>query len=71
MYFSVQLMIDLPLGYRQQPRPVLAQEDLSGADAVEVHPGRAELEGSVQELRGTSQTKGCEASHAVADLEVC
>ena len=38
MYFSVQLMIDLPLGYRQQPSPVHVQGDLGDADAVGVDP---------------------------------
>ena len=32
VYFSVQLFIDLPLGYRQQPHPVHAQGDLGVAD---------------------------------------
>ena len=57
MYFSVQLIIDLLLGYRLQPSPVHAQEVLGDADAVGVDLGRAELESSVQELRDSSQAR--------------
>ena len=44
------------------PLLVDAQEAPGGADAVGENPHGGELEGSVQELRGSHQTKGAETA---------